>query len=331
MRLETLAYLVDIAETRSISATAGRLFVSQQNISRAIKSLENELDCQLLDRSYTGVSLTPEGAVVVEKAQVILNIMQSIKQDLHNMQPPSASSLQGQLRIVVNHQASNTLMPHILSLFIKEHPRIAVTIATAEAPRIPDLLLAGTYDLALTGISPHTVAPGSDYEAALNALDCEKFYSDTVMICLSPQLHLAHRAILRPADICDLPEISMGHMAPIHQVLFRDTRQPFSILETSSKEQFKHAIAEGLGFGLSNTIDMKLNYSHEEKKRLVFLPLIDEKNDIVYQLLCMPTRKTEPNIAAFAKAVSMFFTSMLRYNINVYLRAIRLMELRIFM
>ncbi len=61
MRLEILSYLLDIKETHSITQTADKYFISHQALSKAIRSLEKELQLTLLLRSKHGVSFTPAG------------------------------------------------------------------------------------------------------------------------------------------------------------------------------------------------------------------------------------------------------------------------------
>lgn len=61
MRLEQLSYLVEVAENNSINTAAGKLFLTPQNISKAIKQLEEELHVQLFTRSKYGMFLTAEG------------------------------------------------------------------------------------------------------------------------------------------------------------------------------------------------------------------------------------------------------------------------------
>ena len=55
MRIEKLKCLLDIAQTGSISATAQRLYISQQAVSKNIKHLEQELGVEVLVRTKTGV------------------------------------------------------------------------------------------------------------------------------------------------------------------------------------------------------------------------------------------------------------------------------------
>ena len=50
-----------LAETRSFTATAKRLYVTQSAVSHAIKALERIVDCRLFDRSGKRIALTAEG------------------------------------------------------------------------------------------------------------------------------------------------------------------------------------------------------------------------------------------------------------------------------
>ena len=71
MRLEQFEYLMAIHETHSISLASQNLHVSQQNISKAIQNLENELETVLLQRSNHGTFLTAAGLIVLKHAQKI--------------------------------------------------------------------------------------------------------------------------------------------------------------------------------------------------------------------------------------------------------------------
>lgn len=61
MRLEQLQYLITTANCHSMHKAGEILHVSQQNISKAILSLEKELACKLFDRTTSGLYLTNAG------------------------------------------------------------------------------------------------------------------------------------------------------------------------------------------------------------------------------------------------------------------------------
>lgn len=63
MKIEHLYYFLIIAETKSINKAAHKLFISQQQLSRVINGLENDLHTQLLQRNSAGIELTEKGLV----------------------------------------------------------------------------------------------------------------------------------------------------------------------------------------------------------------------------------------------------------------------------
>ena len=67
MNTDQIAYFIDIAKTGSINTTAKRMFSSQQAVSDAIKRMEQELGCTILERSKRGVSLTDDGKYVLQR------------------------------------------------------------------------------------------------------------------------------------------------------------------------------------------------------------------------------------------------------------------------
>lgn len=72
LELRRLRYLVVLAKRLSYTRAAEDLGLSQSALSRAIQSLERELDIRLFDRDRAGVMLTEQGRWIVEKAEALL-------------------------------------------------------------------------------------------------------------------------------------------------------------------------------------------------------------------------------------------------------------------
>lgn len=80
MKLEQLKYFKTVVEEKSIHKAAEVLYVSQPNVSRAISSMEEELNEQLLIRNNRGVTLTKLGESLYFYAKSINEQMDSIQQ-----------------------------------------------------------------------------------------------------------------------------------------------------------------------------------------------------------------------------------------------------------
>jgi DNA-binding transcriptional LysR family regulator len=78
MTLTQLAYVVKIADTKSMNKAAQELFVSQPALSGSIKELEEELNMELFIRSNRGILLTTEGEEFLSYARQMVELNKMI-------------------------------------------------------------------------------------------------------------------------------------------------------------------------------------------------------------------------------------------------------------
>ena len=72
MELEKLRIFLTVAECRSFSLGAKKLYISHSTTSRAISTLEEELGVELLRRDNRVLGLTPAGEALREEATLLL-------------------------------------------------------------------------------------------------------------------------------------------------------------------------------------------------------------------------------------------------------------------
>ena len=72
MNILHLKYAVEVESTRSITKAAGNLYMSQPNLSRAIKELEESLGITIFKRTSKGITPTQEGEEFLSYARSIL-------------------------------------------------------------------------------------------------------------------------------------------------------------------------------------------------------------------------------------------------------------------
>lgn len=75
MDITHLKYVIEVANTGSITQASINLGMNQPNLSKAVKALEHEMGIVIFRRSSKGVLLTEEGKTFVEAAQEIVNRM----------------------------------------------------------------------------------------------------------------------------------------------------------------------------------------------------------------------------------------------------------------
>jgi len=84
MNFEQMEYIVNVANERSITKAAEKLFISPSGMSQSITQLENELGIKIFNRSKQGVTPTFEGNIVISKAIILLKTIKEIKNDINH-------------------------------------------------------------------------------------------------------------------------------------------------------------------------------------------------------------------------------------------------------
>ena len=85
MQLVELRTFLAVAEEKSFSAAAQRLFITQPAISKRIQSLENHLGTPLFDRIGKRVYLTEAGSLLIERAETMLRLAKDTEKEIFNL------------------------------------------------------------------------------------------------------------------------------------------------------------------------------------------------------------------------------------------------------
>ncbi|MFA7602074.1 MAG: LysR family transcriptional regulator [Novosphingobium sp.] len=107
LELRRLRYLVVLAKRLSFSRAAEDLGLSQSALSRAIQSLESELDVRLFDRDRAGVMLTEQGRWIVEKAEALLTSATDFEHQVGFV----AKGAEGRTRFGISPVLASALLP----------------------------------------------------------------------------------------------------------------------------------------------------------------------------------------------------------------------------
>jgi DNA-binding transcriptional LysR family regulator len=124
MELRHLRYFVAIAEERSFTRAAERLWVAQPGLSTQIRRLESELGVQLFKRHTRGAELTDAGELFLERARTALaaaDIARSTGRDLEE-------GLVGSVRLGVVTGAGWPGTAALLGHFGRERPAVELTV-----------------------------------------------------------------------------------------------------------------------------------------------------------------------------------------------------------
>src|SRR3954453_13763293 len=124
MELRHLRYFVAIAEERSFTRAAERLWVAQPGLSTQIRRLESELGVQLFERHTRGVDLTDAGELFLERARTALAAADVARSTGHDLE----EGLVGSVRLGIVTGAGWPGTSALLGHFGRERPAVELTV-----------------------------------------------------------------------------------------------------------------------------------------------------------------------------------------------------------
>jgi DNA-binding transcriptional LysR family regulator len=124
MELRHLRYFVAIAEERSFTRAAERLWVAQPGLSTQIRRLESELGTRLFERHTRGVDLTDAGEVFLERARTALAAAEAARCTGRDLE----EGLVGSVRLGIVTGAGWPGTSALLGHFGRERPAVELTV-----------------------------------------------------------------------------------------------------------------------------------------------------------------------------------------------------------
>jgi DNA-binding transcriptional LysR family regulator len=150
MELRHFEYFVAVAEERNFTRAAARLHVVQSGVSAVIKSLERELEAQLLSRTSKRVELTDAGAALLPQARAALAAASSARDAVDEVR----GGLRGIVRVGTLTSVPVIDVPALLGAFHRTHPAVALqlTVSPRGSAGLIEGLLDGSLDLAVASV-----------------------------------------------------------------------------------------------------------------------------------------------------------------------------------
>jgi DNA-binding transcriptional LysR family regulator len=124
MELRHLRYFVAIAEERSFTRAAERLWIAQPGLSSQIRRLEAELGVRLFARHTRGVDLTDAGELFLERARATLEAAEDARSTGRDLE----AGLVGTVRLGLPVETPAAFAPSLLAAFGRDRPDVEITV-----------------------------------------------------------------------------------------------------------------------------------------------------------------------------------------------------------
>jgi DNA-binding transcriptional LysR family regulator len=138
-----------LAQVGSFTKVAKKLSLTQSAVSHAMKALEEDLGCRLLDRVGKNVLLTQAGEQFHERAEKIFSEMVSARSEMNKL----VEWGHVRLRLGATAAACEYILPPILREFQKEFPKCHLTINPGNSPDIMESLRNNKIDVGMSWVA----------------------------------------------------------------------------------------------------------------------------------------------------------------------------------
>jgi len=223
--LNKLEYFCIIVEAKSFLKASEKAYVSQPQLSKVVKQLEEDLNEKLLVRSHSGVEITPAGVKLYELGKsVILNANET------QLLIKSENLVSGTVRIGTYDSISRYFFPDFLKFLQKSLPDLTITLSTGRSSVMLKNLKKGDLDIAIV------VGPLRES----NQIDSKYIYSDMFGFYASPLISQSFKQhlIIFPESVTEEKKV----------LLKRNKFKHF--LNCDNLETVKSLTEQGIGVGL---------------------------------------------------------------------------------
>lgn len=261
MDIRKYEVIIKAAECRNLTK-AGEFFgYTQSGVSHMIKVVEEELGFRVLNRSRSGVSLTPEGERIIPVLREIARWNENLVQiaaDINGL-------VCGNLRVGVFSSVAIHWLPRILRDFQADYPHISIDIIEGGSEDMRDKLSNGEIDLALMSIQPNF-----GFEAQV--LKVDSFFA------VLPHEHPLAKKAHFPLEAFNGSEfilVKRGYDDDIYKILAEYSLAP-NIKFTSNNEHAVVSMIES-GLGVSILPELVVRSYHENVSVLPLSPEVSRK------------------------------------------------------
>jgi DNA-binding transcriptional LysR family regulator len=210
MDTKQLAAFCAVVERRSFSQAADQLGVTQPAVSLQIRSLEQRVGQQLLDRSGRRVEPTEAGLRLYRGAQRLIALEQQLLADLGE---EAEGELKGRLEIGASTGPGGTVLPVILGEFQQLNPLVHVALTVGDTHTVVEQVGRRELELGIVGVAGRH-----------RGVTFEPFYRDEVVLAV-PAGHARAGKAVTLEELKAEPLVLMQEGAGIRQMIDEELRE----------------------------------------------------------------------------------------------------------
>ncbi|TQR16589.1 LysR family transcriptional regulator [Psychrobacillus vulpis] len=192
MDLKQLSYFVAIVDHMSFSKAAQKLHISQPSLSNAIKSLENDIGFQILDRNTRNIELTEAGSILYGRAVHLLLEMDIVKKEMDEVKRIGSGDLQLGMIESVKHW-----IPKVILQYNEEFPDVRI--------KLTEVLSGNDVKNSLRNYKTHAIITNQFIQE--EDIEAIPLYNEKLVLVLHENHHLTKFTNISLKNLADEPFI----------------------------------------------------------------------------------------------------------------------------
>ncbi|MFP5505017.1 MAG: LysR family transcriptional regulator [Gammaproteobacteria bacterium] len=244
--LHQLRIFHTLGKHMNFTRAAEELHLSQPAVSIQVKRLEESIGMPLLEHIGKKLFLTDAGRELFDASSDVLERLRVLNEDMTGLE----EGIKGPLHVAAI-TTSKYFMPHLLGIFLRDHPGVVPRLTVTNQTRVIERLEKNLDDLVIMGTIPEDMS-----------LETQYFLDNPIVVVATPDHPLAAQRAIPLERIAEERFISRepgsGTRAAYERLMRQHGLRVDSYMELGSSEAIKQAVMAGLGISALSLHNLRL-------------------------------------------------------------------------
>src|SRR3977135_4193013 len=240
MELADLRIFRSVVQEGGVTRAAEKLNRVQSNVTTRVRQLEADLGVQLFIREGKKLHLSPEGKLLLDYADRLLDLAQEAREAVHDAKP------RGLLRLRSMESTASVRLPVPMNEYLSRYPEVSLELRIGTPRELAAAVREGELDAALVA----EPIPDAPFEKI-------PLYDEELVIIAAAN----HPPVKSPRDVKGRPVLAFEAGCPYRQYMenwFSSSGEMFDrVIETSSYHAILGCAVAGMGISMVPRIVLK--------------------------------------------------------------------------
>lgn len=245
--VHALQVFCEAARSRSFTAAAHKLNMTQPAVSMQIKTLEDQLQIKLFERNGRSVQLTKAGQALLSRAARIVDLSIQTEEFMR----AANEEVLGDLVIGCSLPSTHDILIHLAARFQQLYPLVRIRIPTVSNEELVDKIASGQFDFGMMNIVNYC-----------DPVECLSLFQDRIILVAPAGYPFGHDDAVKPTDLLAHPFVCQGKHSACHYAV-RDALSPHDIdisqfdvrMEIHNHRAIIAAVERGVGLSFVSQLD----------------------------------------------------------------------------